>query len=176
MLITYLTALKENRTWRDVATLIARCGGVQKSASWWMQVAAGEKTAHRADDNAVRRCFPGWPDLPPTAPELVDALGVLNAVVADPQPDTALLVQVGAAQVQKIVIQAGNLPPTSPPSCLVTAGNIAVARRKRASRPLIPYLSEMDVSGLETNRGQSGNLAAIAAAAARAAQALRGFA
>jgi hypothetical protein len=169
---TLLTTIKAGRTWREVVEIIARCGGVEKSPSWWLQIENGTKPPRREDANAVRACFPGWPIEPPTAGELVGALGVINAVVASQNPDTALLIETDGANIAKVLVQvAGGYLPHAP-QCLVTAGNIVqVKPRDRKSIPVdsLADLAKLPLSAFHTIRGKTGNLAAIAAAAERAA-------
>jgi len=163
-----LRTLKDGRTWREVASLLAHIGGVNKSASWWLQLARSEKSPHREDENAVRRCFPGWPDVPPSAGELVDALDIINGIVAGDKPDTALLVHTGGAHVAQIVIRASDLPVTIPTTRLVTGANITVVKRRDRQPIHVFRLSTMDAQGLETIRGKSGDLTRISDAASLA--------
>jgi hypothetical protein len=170
-----LATIKEGRNWREVAALLAHIGGVHKSPAWWLQIARGDKKPHREDENAVRRCFPGWPDLPPTADELIDAFGVEMAIIADPEPDAALLVKTDGAYIAQIVMKASESEPQIVASRLVTAGNIHVAKRRQRSAVTINYMDDLAAlpdSAFSTHRGKTGNLAAIADAARSAREAL----
>ena len=111
----------------------------------------------------------------PTAGELVSALGVLNAVVASPDPDTALLVAVGETNVAQIVIHASDLPVSVVATRFVTVGNKHGAKRASRKGLVIDYLSDlakMTPESFATKRGQTGNLTAIAMAAQQAMAAL----
>jgi hypothetical protein len=150
---------------------------VNKSGAWWLQVTRGNKSPGREDINAVRRCFPGWPDLPPTAGELTAEYGVKRAVLASEHPDTALLVEIGDVPVGHVVIESGdeNSPVYVATSRLVTFGNKPLAPRKRRARThgdTMADLALLPPSAFSTQYGKTGNLAAIAAAAQRAAEAL----
>ena len=160
--------------WRAVAAIIAKCSGVRKSASWWLQIARGDKQSRREDVNAVRRCFPGWPDLLPTADELVDDFGVETAIVVDDDPDAALFVNRQGLHISQIVMKASESEPQTVASRLVTAGNIHVAKRRRRGSVALNYMDDFDTlpaSAFSTHYGKTGNLAAIADAARRAREA-----
>ena len=178
-MLDLLEKLKDGNTWREVAQLIARVGGVRKSDAWWLQVARGDKAPRREDINAVRRCFPGWPDLPPTAGELAAEYGVERAVLAAEHPDTALLVEIGDVPVRHVVIESGdeNSPVYVATSRLATVASKPQAQRKRRkgiSGDTMADLALLPTSAFSTQYGKTGNLAAIAAAAERAAEALGG--
>jgi len=178
-MIELIEQLKEGRTWREVAQLIARISGVRKSDAWWLQVARGDKSPRREDINAVRRCFPGWPDLPPTAGELAAEYGVERAVLAAEHPDTALLVEIGDVPVRHVVIESGdeNSPVYVATSRLATVGSKPQAKRTRANPSVIVTMEKIALlppSAFSTVRGKTGNLAAIAEAARAAAVELGG--
>ena len=139
------------RTWRQVAALLATIGGVSKSPSWWLQLASEERAPRREDENAVRRCFPGLPEVPPSAVEIVGALDILAAVVADDDPDTALLVHTGGANISQIVIKASGSVVGQPATRLVSNANIHVVKNAAHKPVVAPSFSNQDFSGLETN-------------------------
>ena len=171
-MLDQLAALKASRNWRQVAAIISRCGGVSKSASWWLQIAAGNKRARREDINAVRACFPGLELIPPSADELLDAYGVERAIVADENPDAALLVKTGGANVTRVTVNITDNPVYGSTKSFVTVGNKRENRRPSASLCFMSDFASIASDSLSTQKGKTGNLAIISAAVLAARQAL----
>jgi len=155
-------------SWRAVAAIITRIGGVSKSDVWWLQLAAEKKTPTRHDVNAVRACFPGWPVVPPSAVEVVGALNILDAVIADKNPDTAVLLRTGGAHIVKVLAKVSATRPTDGATSLATFGSIAQVKRR--DRKLIHALSfsNLGAESPKTERGKSGDLTRISSAVQRA--------
>ena len=176
-MLDQLAALKAGRNWRQVAAIIARCSGVSKSDVWWLRLARGDKRPGREDENAVRSCFPGWPMLPPSADELADVLGVETAYIADDDPDAALFVRLDGKHISQVVMKASADESPVIATRLATSGSISVVNRKRHEGQSINYmddLAKLPPSAFATNKGKTGNLAAIQAAAKRAAEGCTG--
>ena len=161
-----LRSLKDGRTWREVAALLDNI----YTGAFLRLVLLGERHAPLDLVNAVRARFDLEP-LTETPADVVASSGVDRVVQVSKRPNTAILAAV-SGDVCRVTIKTGELPDGVSPSVSVTLGYVASKQRKARYGSGVLLLSEMDAQGLETVRGKSGNLAAIAAAASLAAQAL----
>jgi len=80
----------------------------------------------------------------------------------------ALLVQTAGANVSQIVLKTSGSPVSYPATRLVTAGNIHVAKPRNRKQVLVPTFTNQVFSGLETSRGNTGDLTRITSAIQRA--------
>ena len=163
-----LRTLKAGRTWREVAAILAGIGGVTKSPSWWLLVARGDKAATRQDANAIRACFPGWPDIPPSAGEALGLYGIERAVIAAADPDTAVLLQTDGAHIVTVLAKVSATQPPGGATSLVTLGNIAQVKRRDRKPIHALSFSNLDAESPKTNRRKTGDLTRISRAIQRA--------
>jgi 5-methylcytosine-specific restriction endonuclease McrA len=91
--------------WRKVAKCIETCSGVKMSAAMWWSLVAGTKPFSRETQNAVRSCFPGWPSALLNPVDLVERYSLHNAVIAENDPNTAILIRLEDKNVTGIMIQ-----------------------------------------------------------------------
>jgi len=84
-----VTALREGRTWQQVADVLAEHGAAHPR-SYWSGVADGRFAPPRREHNALRAAC-GLPDIPPTPAEAVADSGVTNVLRGSDAPDLALL-------------------------------------------------------------------------------------
>lgn len=160
-MIDLLNRLKEGRNWVQVAALLG-----EYSPAMWMLIAAGKRHATLKQTNLVRAAC-GLPPLTQTPAEAVAASGVDRVIPLSKQPNTALLVAV-SGDVVKVNLKTGVLADgaTVGVSCTACNGHGATSSRRQGRFYL--SLSDMDVSGLKTIRGQTGNFEKIASAASAA--------
>ena len=160
-----LSILKEDRTWREVGALL----GGEYSGAFWRFIAIGQRHATVDQENVVRS-YLGIELLEESPAGIIERSGVDRVVQVSKRPNTAILVAV-SGDVCRVTIKAGELPAGVSPACSVTLGYRHQEARNRPRGSRLSFISKIDVSGLETVRGKSGNLAAISAAAMLAAQA-----
>lgn len=169
-MLDLLNALKDGRTWGQVADLLG-----EYSPAMWMLIATGKRHATLKQVNIVRAAC-GLLPLTQTPAEVVAASGVDRVIPLSKQPNTALLVAV-AGDVVKVNLKTGILRDDVAPSVSVTACNSHQERRGGHQGSSVPYMADLmklPQSAFVTIRGKTGNLAAIAAAAERAREALAG--
>ena len=171
-MIELLERLKDGNTWREVADVL----GGQYSGAFWRLVAIGERHATTEQANIVRAHF-GLDPIAETPAETVTAAGVDRVVKVSKRPNTAILAAV-SGDVIEVDIKAGKLAVGESPSCSVTLRYSDSTQRKRRARThgdTMADLALLPPSAFSTVRGKTGNLAAIAAAAQRAAAELGGI-
>jgi len=163
-MIDLLNRLKEGRNWVQVATLLG-----EYSPAMWMLIAAGKRHATLKQTNLVRAAC-GLPPLTQTPAEAVAASGVDRVIPLSKQPNTALLVAV-SGDVVKVNLKTGVLADGQAVGVSCTACNEAQAKRGKRQDSSVPFMSELaklPVSAFATQRGKTGHLATITAAAQRA--------
>jgi hypothetical protein len=169
-----VAALRQGRTWQQVAATLA-AHGAEHPRSYWHAVASG-------------RFDPGWRELdalltangqpaqgPPPA-KVLEASGVERIITVSDDPDLALLVRVEGAMPTSVSIRAnGGVPEqTVRPSLRVTYVTLPKVTRKRTTTGF-RFLSLSDIGPVEPakiGRGKSGEPGAIRAAAQAAARVL----
>ena len=165
-----LATLKRGRTWEQVAELLGAY-----SPAMWMLIAKGKRHATLEQVNLVRRVH-GLPPLTKTPTEIVAESGVDRVIPLSRQPNTALLVAL-AGDLVRASLKTGVLSDDQAPSVSITACNTNQGRRARHRGSRLFTMSEIAAlppETLKTHYGKTGNLAAIAAAASEAREALAG--
>ena len=167
-----VAALRQGRTWQQVAATLAALGAAHPR-SYWHGVASG-------------RFEPGWRELdalltangepaqgPPPA-KVMEASGVERIITVSDDPDLALLVRVEGATPTSVSIRAnGGVPgQTVRPSLRVTYVTLPKVTRKRTTTGFLSLSDIGPVDPTKIGRGKSGEAGAIRAAAQAAARVL----
>lgn len=169
-MLDLLHDLKRGRTWRDVAEYL----GGQYTGAFWRLIATGERHATLEQTNLVRAAY-GLPALTQSPAEAVKAAGVDRVVYCSKRPNTAILAAVSGG-IAHVTIRTGAESDDASRIPVTLSYSHATPRAARlgSSVPSMSELAKMPQSAFATIRGKTGNLAAIAEAASRAAEAMAG--
>jgi len=166
-----LTLYTEVQSWRKVA---ARLG--KFSDAYWSLLAAGRREWSLEHRNLVRAAF-GLPLLDPPASEIIAQEDIERVFKLTEKPDAAALFSIGDATLVSARFQVDPDGFRDDASFDATHCSIVKAKRTRANPSVIVTMEKIALlppSAFSTRRGKTGNLAAIAAAAQRAAAELGG--
>ena len=164
MLDLLRTLYSDAGSWQGVADLLGKY-----DRAMWAKIANGKRPATFEQRNLVLKAA-GLPEETHTPLQIVAQSNVQTVFVLSDQANAAALFTMGGGDLVRARFEVGELADGEAATVSVTTCHKAQERRKGRQPILSLSLKNLSAESPKTNRGNTGNLAAITAAASLAAQ------